>query len=470
MFAIVVILSFFVFAYNSFATVFKVGPDLQYTKPSEVMPLVNDGDTVLIEAALYEGDAGIWRKNNLLIKGTDGVAHLKARDNLPQGKAIWIVQGDNCTIENIKFTDAKVPDKNGAGIRFEGTNLTVRHCSFLNNEDGILAGANPNSTITVEFSEFGYNGYGNGFSHNIYIGNIKKFVFRFNYTHHAKTGHCIKSRAAENIILHNRIMDEDDGRASYLINLPNGGRSYIAGNLLMQSPFAQNSKMIDYGSEGYKHTDNSIFIYNNTLVNKRNPGIYVWVVRGSDTVKILNNIFAGYSANSDNALPSFADTSNNYHTSDIPSLAFADENNFDYHLTAESPVIDRGTAEISIPGYENFLQVEYKHPADSSIVTIDNAVDIGAYQFQKHSTNINEPIKKIKAICSKGLLIIPDESKNSSSALISIYDLRGVLIKNEIIKAINRSFIINVGQLSNGIYLYLLFDNGKEIKGVFYKQ
>ncbi len=465
----IIVTLFLLLVPNLFAKIYRVGPNREYAKPSQVMPLVSDGDTVLIDAGLYDGDAGIWRKNNLLIRGTGGYVHLRTAANLPQGKAIWIVQGDNNLIEYIKFTDAKVPDKNGAGIRFEGTDLTVRHCIFTNNENGILAGANPNSTITVEFSEFGYNGYGNGFSHNIYIGSIKKFVFRYNYTHHAKVGHCIKSRAAENIILHNRIMDENDGRASYLINLPNGGRSFIAGNLLMQSPNAQNSKMIDYGSEGYKHRDNSIFIYNNTLVNKRNPGIYVWVVNGSNTVRILNNIFAGFSAEAKTAIPSFADTSNNYHTSDLSALAFADADDFDYHLTSKSPVIDKGSKDVIIPGYENFLLTEYKHTADSASVELDKLIDIGAYQFQKPFTSIENTHTSNAAICTGELIIIPFTCSNSYQSKLKIYNYNGQLIRNETPNISNGKVIVNVAQLQQGVYFYVLTNNQEIIKGIFYK-
>ena len=452
---------------NTFGKVFKVGAGREYSAPSRVMALVQDGDTVEIDAGLYDGDTGIWRKNNLLIRGVNGVAHLKAPANLPEKKAIWVVKGNDCIIENIKFTGAKVIDKNGAGIRFEGTNLTVRKCRFINNEDGILTGENLESTIIVEFCEFGYNGYGNGFSHNIYIGKIKKFIFRYNYTHHANSGHCIKSRALNNIIMYNRIMDESEGNSSYLINLPNGGISYIACNLLMQGRFAENSKMIDYGSEGYKNPENNLFIYNNTFVNKRSPGIFVGVAKGAGKVVIENNIFAGYSANSTGALPAFADTSYNFHEPDVEKLYFVDEKHYNYKLTEKSPVIDMGNNDIEIPGEKNFLRIEYKHPADSAHVVLDDKVDIGAYQFPKDNTFINDKSQtKLNVFYYNEALHISAEKQNGNLS-IEIYNLQGRLVHKSILGV--SSTILDVQSLHYGIYFYIIKNRNKTTKGSFLK-
>ena len=66
----------------------------------------------------------------------------------------------------------------------------------------------------IEHSEFDHNGFGDGYSHNLYIGNIDTLIFRFNYSHHAHVGHELKSRAWVNIIEYNRMSNEADGDAS----------------------------------------------------------------------------------------------------------------------------------------------------------------------------------------------------------------------------------------------------------------
>ena len=130
----------------------RVGPDKQYTKPSKAAAVARDGDIIELDPVVYARDAAIWQAHNLTIRGVGGRAHLKANGANAQGKGIWVIKGNNTTIENIEFSGAEVPDTNGAGIRQEGTGLTVRHCYFHHNQMGILTGVNLKSDILVEHS------------------------------------------------------------------------------------------------------------------------------------------------------------------------------------------------------------------------------------------------------------------------------------------------------------------------------
>ena len=177
------------------AAVLHVGAGRKLTRPSAAAQVARDGDIVEIDAGLYEGDAAIWTQHGLTIRGVGGRAHLRANGAHAESKAIWVIKGSNTTIENVEFSGAAVPHRNGAGIRQEGAGLTVRNCYFHHNENGILTGANPDSDIVVEHSEFAYNGYGDGYSHNLYIGTVRSFTLRYSYVHHAVVGHNVKSRA-----------------------------------------------------------------------------------------------------------------------------------------------------------------------------------------------------------------------------------------------------------------------------------
>jgi hypothetical protein len=90
--------------------------------------VAKDGNVIEIDAGDYVGDTATWKQNNLIIRGAGGKAHLDANGHNEAGKATWVIQGNNTTLENIEFSGATVPDKNGAGIRQEGSNLTVRFC------------------------------------------------------------------------------------------------------------------------------------------------------------------------------------------------------------------------------------------------------------------------------------------------------------------------------------------------------
>lgn len=128
---------------------------------SPVMPIIaKAGDIIEIDAGLYVGDTAMWTAPNLTIRGVGGRAVLDAGGRAVQGKGIWLIRGSDIFIENIGFKNCRVRDKNGAGIRVEGDSLSVRNCLFWNNENGILCGGLKSiRTLTVRYSEFGFNGY-----------------------------------------------------------------------------------------------------------------------------------------------------------------------------------------------------------------------------------------------------------------------------------------------------------------------
>jgi hypothetical protein len=116
------------------------------------------------------------------------------------GVALWLVF-DHVVIENVEFAGARVPDRNGAGIRQEGNGLVVSHCFFHDNENGVMGGANPSSDIVIEGSEFARNGRGDGLTHNLYIGAVRSLRVERSYLHHALVGHNLKSRALETTVV-----------------------------------------------------------------------------------------------------------------------------------------------------------------------------------------------------------------------------------------------------------------------------
>ena len=52
-------------------------------------------------------------------------------------------------VDRIELSGAAVPDLNGAGIRQEGTDLTVTRSWFHDNENGILTGADADSDVVI---------------------------------------------------------------------------------------------------------------------------------------------------------------------------------------------------------------------------------------------------------------------------------------------------------------------------------
>ena len=360
-----------------FAAIRQVGPGKTYATPCAAVAAAVSGDIIEIDAAgNYAGNVCAISKSGLTLRGVGGRAKIDAAGNSSGGKGIWVISGSNTVVENIEFLNAKVVDKNGAGIRQEGANLTVRNCYFHDNENGILAGDNAASTITIEYTEFANNGAGDGQSHNLYINHVGKLVFQHNYSHHAKVGHLLKTRAAENQILYNRLTGED-GTGSYEIDVPNGGKTILVGNLIQQGPNTGNSSIVSYRREG-AHAANpstALYVVNNTFVNDRASGGTFLNLDINLTAAVLrNNIFVGPGTviTQQNAVQA-----GNFQGDPM----FVNRAGFDYHLTAGSPAVDKGVAPGLADAFDLTPKYHYVHPAGRIGRVAAGTIDAGAYEL-----------------------------------------------------------------------------------------
>jgi hypothetical protein len=352
-----------------------------------------------------------------VIRGLGGQAQLEAGGKAAEGKAIWVIKGNNTTVENIGFSGCRVPDLNGAGIRLEGAGLTVRRSVFRHNEIGLQTGPNAQSDVLVERSAFDantidYDRYAREGrtvnrdvdpGHNIYVGRVRSFTLRYSYVHGAAYGHNVKSRAARNLIAYNRIGDEQDGRASYDIDLPNGGWSLILGNTIQKGQHPENQVLVAYGAE-VTNADQPLYVVNNTLVNDHGAGIFI-TRRTPGPTLIFNNIFAGGGTvmrggsatlrsnliverggiadmlkliGGDKPRPATGALAGNLVAR---SAGFAAAPAYDYHLVAGSPAIDAGTDPGTVDGVSLVPVEEYRQPLGAEPRRNVGRIDIGAYEF-----------------------------------------------------------------------------------------
>ena len=276
------------------AALLKVGPNEPYPVPSAAAKAAKDNDVVEIDAGNYRGDVAVWRASGLVIRGVGGRPVLDPEGASAEGKATWVIKGDFTTVENIAFVEARNGDRNGAGIRQEGRNLMVRRCLFRNNQDGILSGANPDSSIYILDSEFDHNGAGDGQSHNLYIGEIGKLVVKRCYLHEAVVGHDLKSRALESEVTDNRIADEASGNSSYEVEFPNGGKVLLAFNVIQKGNRAQNYTLVSYGAEGLRPSVNAFSAKGNTFISRRDAGArFIYIAPGDVAIDLIGNTFSG---------------------------------------------------------------------------------------------------------------------------------------------------------------------------------
>jgi len=367
------------------ANVLHVGPTRSIKTLQAASTAASNGDVIEVDAGTYQDDIAVWRQNDLTVRGVGGRAHMEATREIPydgsdqgNGQGIWVVKGSGFTAESIEFSGAAVPDQNGAGIRNQGADFTVCNGYFHDNENGILGGAYGRGML-IEHTEFDHNGLGEtGRTHNIYVdGGGGSLIFRYNYSHHAVIGHNLKTRAPVNYILYNRIMDENSGTASYQVDVPNGGLTYLVGNVIQQGPNGDNSTMVSYGAEGLSSgRTHDLFVSHNTLVNDRGSGQFFSVAGGTAQVVLVDNILAGGGSVGAGGA---TQTSNLVTTGDP---GFANRTGFDYHLTSSATgAIDQAASAGNGDGYSLEPDAEYVHPVGRrDRTTAGAAPDIGAFE------------------------------------------------------------------------------------------
>ena len=370
------------------AATLSVGPGKTYATPCRAFAAAGNGDIVEIDASgAYNGDVcGIY-PNNLTIRGVNGRPKINANGANAMGKGTWVVSGNGTVIENVEMFGARVADQNGAALRLDGRDLTLRGSYLHDNENGILTNNDGVSNIVIENTEFSSNGYGDGYSHNLYIGHVNSLVFRNSYSHDAKVGHNLKSRANTNTIVYSRFSSSVN-QPSYEIDLPNAGTSYLIGNIIQQPAGNQNPAMVAYGEEGPSNTGNDLYVVNNTFINDDSSrGTFIFTGGSvSKPVLMQNNLFVG--TGTVNTQASATDRSN-YRTL---SPAFVDRANFDLRPASGSPVINAGSvAGASASGLSLLATSQYKHAASSEARTLVGAIDIGAHEAAVNVTTTPTP-------------------------------------------------------------------------------
>ncbi|WP_138380526.1 right-handed parallel beta-helix repeat-containing protein [Luteithermobacter gelatinilyticus] len=254
-----------------------VGAGHQYQTVRDALNNAQSGDTILIEEGLYEGETAVIQQNDLRIiglgSGATGRPRLIAPAHIPNGKAIWVIRGDNIILRNLDLSGARVPHLNGAAIRHEGGHLQIENSIIHHNQMGIMTANHAGTSLSIINSTIHSNHLsqaGRRIGHNIYVGQISRFELRGSHVYNAWIGHNVKSRARDTLIRHTTIEDSQKA-SSYLIDLPNGGRVTIDNCVLKKGVESENNALISFGSEGLPDDLHTLTI-SNTLAQAEGPG------------------------------------------------------------------------------------------------------------------------------------------------------------------------------------------------------
>jgi len=280
------------------AATLRVGPGGLATI-AEAAGVAKDGDVVEIAAGTYRGDVAVWQQRRLVIRGVGGQAELVADGASAEEKAIWVIRNGDFSVSNIAFRGARVPNGNGAGIRFERGRLTIRRCRFEDNEMGILTGNDPDARLFIVDSEFAHapRGAEHPLKHLLYVGRIARVEIRGSRFHDGYVAHLVKSRARESDLRYNLVWDGPTGSASYEMDFPNGGVVTLIGNIVGQSAATSNTTLIAFGAEGSAWPEHRLTMSHNTLSNEAGPWAHftrVWTEKlGEVPTRLINNLLVG---------------------------------------------------------------------------------------------------------------------------------------------------------------------------------
>lgn len=448
------------------ARTFEVGSGLTYPTPWALSRanVLLDGDTVLIRSGEYRGrDAlAVWRPHRLVIIGDMDRPALYADGQYILGKGIWVCSGNDISVTNVEFYNASVPDKNGAGIRLDGVGLYINHCHFENNENGILTSNPGTGTIEIRNSIFTEGGFGDGFSHNLYIGRIDTLIFECNISTQCTIGHLLKTRAKWNYIHSNHFADGPTGKASRHIDISNGGEAVIKGNSFTQGPQAVNNNVIGYGLEGlYDPFSHSLIIANNTLINYRRAShVFIDLPNHNISTVVINNLFGGGTVISRDSLALF---DRNLVKSDPSDFQFNDLSKRDYRLTSQSPGIDSGRTIRSGPG--QFLPLpllQMNRDGSCSDRRVDGlAIDLGAFEYQTTTgVNYHDVGFEVFPNPASTYLVFRSNKLFSDSRVLVFYHQNGQEICRDIWSNGHADCVIKIRDFPRGIIIWKLISRG----------
>lgn len=270
------------------ARTLSVGAGKDFPSLKEAVAKSSAGDTIRISEGTYVNDFAVIR-HPLTIEGAGKGARLFNTTLIPNGKGILVTKAD-VTLRNLTFEGAKVKDHNGAGIRYDGGRLVVENCTFRDNQNGILGTKSENGEVIIQDSRFIGNGYGDGYTHGIYLGMMKRLTVRRSAFMATRVGHHIKSRALETIVT-GSYLDDADTPSSYAIDLPNGGLATLKDNILIQSSVAPNKVIINYGTRPV-HPDSRLIVKDNAFFNLATSGTAIRI-KTAGSAEISANSFSG---------------------------------------------------------------------------------------------------------------------------------------------------------------------------------
>lgn len=283
------------FAAPSQAKTITVGAGGSYSTLAAAAKAAVAGDVIAIRPGTYAQCATIYR-SGITIRASGGPVIFKG--TACSGKAALVITGNDVKVDGLTFANISVRDGNGAGIRFEGQNLTVSNSKFMSSQAGILTSTSSRGTLTVTGSTFDRVGAcvkSSACAHGIYANGLDALIVSGSTFNGIRAGHAVKSRAKSTTVTGSTFNDGSTGTASYHIDASNGGNVLIQNNSFTKGPKTGNrGAFIALGHEGTRLPTDSLVVTGNKVRSSVTSGTPYFVSnRTSVPVTLGGNSFSG---------------------------------------------------------------------------------------------------------------------------------------------------------------------------------
>lgn len=292
--ALIVLAVFLYGAFPAFATTWFVGPTQKYKLPSEVVPFVQNGDTVSIYGGNYYDKLCVWRVDSVVFKNIAYHSIRILQDSVaPDPSGIWVIEGTGCEINGLRFSRARNADSTGAAITIRHGGVRIQGCSFDSNQRVLHVESWKGSSVQLEDVGIWLCGTTRGAP----VVDVKA-VDTLSITYSIFRDNLSSPEVRSNARVTTVAMNERKSyffRTRTFLSVPSGGECTIISNEFRhRGPIDEEITMIEYGSKIEGATTNVLHVHFNTVLNEDSP-ITAVSTSPSDSVHVLmsSNYFAG---------------------------------------------------------------------------------------------------------------------------------------------------------------------------------
>jgi len=299
---------------SAHARTLDVGPGHAYQSIAAAYAKAEKGDVIKVyplpNNAAYEKVAVWVTKPDITFQGVTDKSGERIKisgkgfeysGSAPTPRAIFQFDGgaDGCVLDGFELFLAHNNSHNGAGVRIDqANNITIRNCEVHNNDMGAMSNGTIGSAINQLFENcvFHHNGDPGeaGLNHNFYLGGTS-VILRGCEIHSPITGHNFKSRAHYNWIEFCYIHDSKNRELDLVDSAETAApdsHSVLLGNVIVKDPACDNHVVMNFGQDGGKAHDGTLFLAHNTIIGT-SKSLLVDLSASKAGVRMVGNVIDG---------------------------------------------------------------------------------------------------------------------------------------------------------------------------------